>query len=169
VLAGVRADRRARLRRRVFAAVGGLSVAAAIMLAVGYSRPPTPQPGPGTGALWDHLAKAPAPHPRPAQQTHQPVKIETELAKATAGLRSTTRTITEPASTGTKVFASLPDLVIPPMPPVAAELEPARESLAELPAAARHGLEPVTASAQKAFTRLLKDVGAVGTTGKPKS
>ena len=46
-------------------------------------------------------------------------------------------------------------------PPPAGRLEPARKSLADLPDAARAGLEPVTGTAQKAFARLLRDVGAV--------
>src|SRR5437763_757154 len=46
--------------------------------------------------------------------------------------------------------------------------EPAGRAIAEIPAAAKTGLEPVTGSAQKAFSRLLKDVGAVSP-GKPKS
>jgi hypothetical protein len=40
-------------------------------------------------------------------------------------------------------------------------LAPARKSLSEIPVAARAGLEPVTDTAEKAFTRFLRDVGSV--------
>jgi len=84
-------------------------------------------------------------------------------------LRDSSRTLTEPAASGSKVFASVTTLPkLPPTNPVAADLEPARRTLADIPAAAKSGLEPVTESAQRAFQRLLKDVAAVSP-GKPKS
>ena len=52
-------------------------------------------------------------------------------------------------------------LPAPPADPMANALEPARKSLAELPVAARAGLEPVTGTAEKAFARFLRDVGSV--------
>jgi hypothetical protein len=60
--------------------------------------------------------------------------------------------------------------MIPPVPtPMAEVVAPAAVSIAELPAAARTGLEPVTGTTQKAFTRLLRDVGVFQTTARPKS
>ena len=48
-----------------------------------------------------------------------------------------------------------------PPNPMAVVIEPARNSIVELPVAARIGLEPVTGTAEKAFNRFLRDVGAV--------
>jgi hypothetical protein len=159
VFAGVWADRRARLRR-VFAA-GGFALAAAVLLAVWVFRSP---PRPDQEARQPEMVQqTPAPAP-------PPVRIEAELAKAGGALRETSRAITEPAASGTRVFASLANVIVPPdTHPVPPDLDPAAAVLAELPEAARHGLGPVTGSTRKAFTRLLKDVGAVGTGGKPKS
>jgi hypothetical protein len=97
------------------------------------------------------------------------MRINDEIAKAGGALRDSSRTITEPAASGPKVFAPFTNaLTRLPVNPGAADLEPARRSLAEIPVAAAAGLEPVTDSAQKAFNRLLKDVGLVSP-GKPKS
>ena len=53
--------------------------------------------------------------------------------------------------------------------PDAPGFEPTRDALAELPDAARSGLEPVTSTTQKAFARLLRDVGGVQVSTRPKS
>jgi hypothetical protein len=165
ILLGVRADRRKAARRRVLFAVSGLAVAAAVVLAVWWSGGPRPvdssdQPG---------MAKTPptptapefAPEPRP-------IRINDEIAKAGGALRDSSRTITEPATSGPKVFASVTNALTKfPVNSVVADLEPARRSLAEIPVAAKTGLEPVTDSAQRALHRLLRDVGAVSP-GKPK-
>ena len=56
---------------------------------------------------------------------------------------------------------------LPAGPP--AGFEPTRDALVELPGAARTGLEPVTSTTQKAFARLLRDVGSVQINTRPKS
>jgi hypothetical protein len=164
VTTGVRADRRARLRHRAFAAAGGFTVAAGVLLAVFALRPPPPTPEPRQ----PEVVKLP-PAPPATPQAATPVRIETELAKAGDAIRETSRTITGPAASGSKVFASLANAMVPTDAPVPPDLEPAQKVLAELPEAARHGLEPVTGSARKGLARLLKDVGAVSPGGKPKS
>jgi hypothetical protein len=60
------------------------------------------------------------------------------------------------------VFTALTDSLLN-MPPAPAPEDPGAsgQALAEIPEAAKIGLEPVTGSAQKAFTRLLRDVGAI--------
>jgi hypothetical protein len=55
-----------------------------------------------------------------------------------------------------------------PIGPVA-QFEPATSALADLPDAARAGLEPVASTTQKAFARLLRDMGGVQMNPKPKS
>lgn len=166
ILAGVRADRRQRARRQVAFAAGRLAVAAGVLFAAwwfGGGKPP--EPGGGRDiALIPPVPPTPEVPPAP-----RPIRINEEIAKAGEALRDSSRTITEPATSGTKVFASFTGALPkrPPAPP-GAGLEPARRTLAEIPAAAKSGLEPVTESAQRAFHRLLKDVAAMSP-GKPKS
>jgi len=158
VLAGVRADRRRRARRWGLLAAGGLAVAASVVVAVWGLGGPRP---PGRPEV---VEVPPPPGPAPAP----PVRINDEIARAGEALRDSSRTITEPAASGPKVFASVTTALAKfPVSPVAADLEPARRTLAEIPVAAAAGLEPVADSAQKALNRLLKDVGAVSP-GKPK-
>ena len=147
ILAGVRADRQMRSRRRAFAFVGGFAAAAAVVFAVWFNQPKPVE-----------LAKEVPVQPRllPAVP---PMRVNEELAKAGEALRESTRTITEPAASAPRVFAALTDsLLKAPAAPVGIDLGPAGRSLSEIPDAARSGLEPVTGTAQKAFNRLLRDV-----------
>lgn len=147
VLAGVAADRRTRLRRRVWAFAGSCA-AAAIALAIWFQPrqaaevvrvAPTPDP----------ILPAPAP----------PIRLNDELAKAGAALRESSRSLSEPAASTPKVFAALTDSLLSVSASSAGlDFGPAERTLAEIPDAARIGLEPVTGTAQKAFNRLLQDV-----------
>lgn len=166
ILAGVRADRRRRVRQRALVAVGGLAVAASVVLAVWWPGGFRGRERPGGSGVVRHQPPARTPEPAPAPR---PMRINDEIARAGEALRESSRTITEPAASGSKVFASFTNtLTWPAGNPAVADLEPARRSLAEIPVAAATGLEPVTDSAQKALNRLLKGVGPV-TPGKPKS
>lgn len=158
ILAGVRADRRRVVRQRAFFAVGGLAAAAAVVVAVWWfgGKPADPA---GQPEVVETRPTPPAPAVVPEPR---PIRINDEIAKAGGALRDSTRTFTEPAASGPKVLASFTNALSRlPGPPAPADLEPARRSLADLPVAARSGLEPVTDSAQKAFHRLLKDVGSI--------
>jgi len=158
ILAGVRADRRARVRRWAFAA-GGL---AAAVLVAAWLLARTPH-APGVAL------EQPAPIPAPAPTPPPPLRITDEMAKAGDALRDSTATITGPIADTSKLFAAFTDAMPAANPaPVAPAVDPLRASLADLPDAARSGLEPVTGTAQKAFHRLLLDVGAFQP-GKPKS
>ena len=156
ILAGVRADRRARSRRRAFAMVGGFAAAAAVVFAVWFNQPKPVE-----------VANAPPLQPLPqVPPAVQPMRVNDELAKAGEAFRESSRTITEPAASAPRVFAALTDsLLKAPAAPVGIDLGPAGRSLSEIPDAARSGLEPVTGTAQKAFNRLLRDV----TSMQPKS
>lgn len=165
ILAGVRADRRLRTRRRAVFAAGGLAVAAGVLLAAWWFGGGKPVESGGVREVVIVLPAPPSPDTAPAPR---PLRINDEIARAGGALRDSSRTLTEPAASGPKVFASFTTLPKLPPAPVAADLEPARRTLAEIPAAARSGLQPVTESAQRAFQRLLKDVAAVSP-GKPKS
>jgi len=152
VLAAVRADRPEPKRRRLLASVGGgFAVAASLLVAVWLMNP-----------FADRQTVAEATRSAP------PVRVSAEFAKAGDALRESSRPITEPAAAAPKVFASLAEAMLPPMPaPMGEAVAPAAVSLAELPAAARTGLEPVTGTTQKAFTRLLRDVNVFS--ARPKS
>ncbi|MDB5308735.1 MAG: hypothetical protein JWO38_2937 [Gemmataceae bacterium] len=156
ILAGVRADRRAGGRRRV-ALTAGLA-AAIVVAAWAISRnPDLPQPvDPEAPELVERPPGAPVPAP-----TVQPIRVTDELAKTGDALRDSSRALAEPAASAPKVFAALTDSLLNTPAPPAGDPESAGQSLAEIPEAAKIGLEPVTSSAQKAFTRLLRDVGAI--------
>lgn len=167
ILAAVRADRRARSRRQVFALAGGLAAAAAVLVAVfaltrgkpdapeSAQRPPAPVVVPNP-----EPAPAPAPEPRP-------VRLGDELAKAGEALRGTSKPITDPAAAAPKVLATLAGgwLTAPAVP--APTLKDAGKSLADIRSAAADGLEPVTGSVTKAFARLKKDVESVQPPAQP--
>lgn len=156
ILAGVRADRRARTRRRVLAYVGGFAAAAAIAVAVWMNWP---KPQEVVEQIQPAPVPAPTPDPAPAPR---PIRVADQLAKAGDALRDSTRAVAEPAAAPPRVFAALTDsLFKPPAAPVPIDLGPAGRSLSEIPAAARVGLEPVAGSAQKALSRLMRDVGAI--------
>lgn len=170
VLSAVQSDRRSRTRRRTFAFVGAL--AAAVVVAVwvvsrAFDRPNPTDPQPSD------LARTTPPRatdPPTAPAPHQPpIRINDQLAKTGDALLDSSRSLIEPAEAGPKVVAALTDSVLKTSTaPLPAEFGSARQPLAELPEAAKIGLEPVTGSAQKAFSRLLRDVGAIAPT-KPKS
>src|SRR5439155_1656453 len=89
----------------------------------------------------DALDTDPPPAPESAPDA-RPIRINDEIAKAGGALRDSSRTITEPAASGPKVFASFTNALTKlPVTPVVADLEPARRSLAEIPVAAKTGLE----------------------------
>jgi hypothetical protein len=152
IVAAVRADRRWRLRQRFYALTGGSLVAAALAIVVFLNQPKP--------AELAKVASVPEVKPQPAPAP--PLRLKDELAKAGAALRESSRTITEPAASTPKVFAALTDsLLSASASSTGIDLGPAEKSLAEIPDAARIGLEPVTGTAQKALNRLLHDVSAM--------
>lgn len=166
ILAAVQADRQAeptpRGRRRVVA-FAAVAVAAAVFLAVWLpTSPDAPKPD-GTPRTPEVAKATPAPEVAPEPP---PIRIGDELAKAGAALRGAPRTITDPAGSAPDMLSKLTDALTRPLAPME-DMGPARAALADLPDAARAGLEPVTGTAQKAFSRLMRDVTAIGS--KPKS
>lgn len=163
IVAGIDADRRGRSRRRIVAAVGGLAAAAAIVIAIWASS----DPGQGEMARQE---PAPAPVPsRPRVPEPRPIRVNDELAKASEAFRDSSRVLTEPLESTPAILGGLTDVLFKPATlTVSTDLEPAGQSLAEIPDAARAGLEPVTGSAQKALDRLLRDISGMQPS-KPKS
>jgi hypothetical protein len=179
VLAAVAADRSTEPRgdarkdrgTRVSAWV---ALAAAIVVGMFYlssreHKPDAPTPGPVETARPEVAPapreKLPTPEPNPAPEP-RPIRIGDEFAKAGEALRDAPKPITESVAVAPKIIDvftgpfKMPGA--PPEPnPMATALEPARKSIAEIPVAARTGLEPVTDTAEKAFNRFLRDMGAV--------
>lgn len=180
VLAALVADGKAESRRLatrhlVAKAAGRAALAAAVLLAV-FALVPRPAPQTDTFAeLAPFVAPEPAPVPEPAPAPREkvpappprPMRIGDEVAKAGQALRDTPKPIADSVAVAPKLYEAFASAFRPaaPVAPMGDMLEPARKSLAELPDAARSGLEPVTGTAQKAFDRLLRDVALV----KPKS
>jgi hypothetical protein len=176
ILATVRADRRARLRRRVFAAVGGLAVAATVALVVWLNRPTPPAATPAQ----HETVEVPRPHapppqpPQPLQPQPAPVqptpRLSDQVAQAGDAVFAVSRPILDPA-TPSAVVSVAHALARPPAQPNATNLGPAGKSLADIPEAAKTGFEPLTGSARKGYNRFVKDVGGIqpGGSGKPDS
>ncbi len=160
ILSAVREDRYARIRQRSYVvAIGvGAALAASLLLVGWLNQKPAPTvphgllPAPDTAHV--------APEPRP-------VRIGDEFSKVGQAILGSSKPITEPVGAAPQMFTKLTDTLTRPTAP-AGEFELTRKSLADLPDAARAGLEPVTGTAQKAFSRLMRDFGAVQVS-KPKS
>jgi len=168
IVSAAREDRYSRIRKRSYVASFGVLAAlvASVALMLWLEEPP---PGP-VPLRNDMLVRVPlpdiAPAPREVAQA-KPLRIGDELTKASIALREAPKAITEPASAAPDLFAKLSEAITRPIEPMPEEAEPARSTLAELPDVALTGLEPLTGTAQKAFSRLMRDVGAVNV--KPKS
>ncbi|HEV3386402.1 MAG TPA: hypothetical protein VG097_16385 [Gemmata sp.] len=169
ILADKETRSRTRYRRRVFAFSGGLAVAATVLLAAWYLWPSDADRGDRKADIVRVPLTNSAPMVGSAQTTSptQPtVRLGDEFYKAEQALLGSSKPITEPASVAPQVFAKLTDVLTRPSEP-GPEVEPAGISLLEIPDAARSGLQPVTSTTQKAFARLLHDMGAVQLSAKP--
>ncbi len=164
------AERHTRTRRRSYAAMIG-ALAAGVLLVIGlswyFSSPPAetyPEPRlPAFAAQNPEVAPAPREKPDPAPEP-RPIRFGEAVANTGQALRDAPNSLTDSVAVAPKLFDALADSFKrpePPADPMATALEPARKSLAELPVAARTGLEPVTGTAEKAFARFLRDVGSV--------
>ncbi|MDY3560212.1 hypothetical protein R5W23_001437 [Gemmata sp. JC673] len=152
--------------RRVSRTAARFALAAAVLIAAFVVANRFPKPG---AVVPNEVAEQPkpelAPQPRASVTVPHPIRINDEVAKAGQALRDTPKPFTESVAAAPKLFEAFATALGQPVEPMGDVLEPARKSLAELPDAARTGLEPVTGTAQKAFDRLLRDVAAM----KPKS
>lgn len=161
ILSAVREDRYARIRRRSYSLAAGIGAAlvASLMLIAWFNKT-SPQPEvpflPRPLPDMSHVA----PEPRP-------VRIGDEFSKVGQAILGTSKPIMEPVVAAPQMFTKLTDTLTLPAAP-AGEFELARRSITDLPDAARTGLEPVTGTAQKAFSRLMRDFSAVQV-NKPKS
>jgi len=162
ILNSLGADRRTRTRRRAFALAGGFAFAAAACVALWFAWP-TPLPGQPDVAVVNPVPPVVEPAPEPP-----PIRIGAELTKAGQALRDTPKAITSSASAAPEMFAKLTDAFTRPATPLT-EIDAPGAALADIPTATRTGLEPVTGTAQKAFARLMRDVGGIAGNARPKS
>ncbi|MBN9120074.1 MAG: hypothetical protein J0I06_13070 [Planctomycetes bacterium] len=172
VLTAVAEDRRVRVRGRVYKTAARLALAAAVLVGVWFIAKPTdPAPTGDVVAVPPPNApdvapppreKAPAPEPAPEPR---PIRVGDALASTGQAILDVPKPLAESVAVAPKVLDALSNpFKLPAAPvtdPMATALEPARRSLADLPVAARHGLEPVTGTAEKALARFLRDVGSV--------
>lgn len=166
ILAAVREDRLARRRRRAYV-VGGSTIlaTAALLILIASSggptqRPPVEHQDPNTP---EQVRREPSVAPGP-----HPVRLGDEFSKVGQALMDTSKPITEPVARAPGVLALISDSFARPQQPIVG-FDSAASALAELPDAARAGLEPVTSTTQKAFSRLIHDMGVVQVSPSPKS
>lgn len=165
-------ERRRERVRRAYEVGGALALAlAAAVLIAAFVLPGLLQRREPVLDFKPDLAKkqpeaAPAPREKPPAPP-RPMRIGDEVAKAGQALRDTPKPIADSVAVAPKLYEAFASAFRPaePAAPMGDMLEPARKSLAELPDAAKSGLEPVTGTAQRALDRLLRDVALV----KPKS
>lgn len=167
IFVAVREDRYSRIRRRSYTIAGGAAIAIAasvLLLAWFTSQPSKPVPlGPLNGPDQARLQPKPPVAPEP-----RPVRLGDEFSRVGQALLDTPNPFTGPGTGGTDVLGKFTDSIsLPAARPTG--FEPTRDALAELPDAARSGLEPVTSTTQKAFARLLRDVGGMQVSTRPKS
>ena len=168
IVNAMQADRRT--RRGVYRAAAGLALAATVLLAVfALARTPNRDVAthqsvttdttnePNSAPVVREIATVSAPEARP-------LHLDEVVAHTEQAIRGAPRPIMESASAAPNVFDLLTGPIkVPAHPndPVTSALAPTRKSLAELPGAARAGLEPITGTAEKAFARFLSDVGSI--------
>lgn len=178
VVNSVAEDQRVQTRRRLARTTMMVALAAAILLAVFAifrpSKVPELVPGPRPIIVPETVQQtpeaAPAPRekdgakvPEPAPEP-RPIRFGDAVANTGQAILDTPKPFAGSVAVAPKVFDVLTSpfkMPVPPADPMGAALEPARKSLAEIPVAARSGLEPVTGTAEKAFARFLRDVGSV--------
>jgi hypothetical protein len=150
--------RERRSRRRLAAVSGGLLVAAAVVLAVWLGWTPE-----GNHEMAEH---EPAPVPGDVSAPRA-IKIGDEITRAGLALLDAPKAITDSTTAAPLVIAKVADAFS--AAPAAVDIESPPTAIAAIPDMARAGLEPVTGTAQKAFARLIRDVGSVQISAKPKS
>jgi hypothetical protein len=154
ILAGMKRDRIARARRRGLLMAGSFVAAVIGVIVLGALGQ--------SNRFANRDVAEPESLPRVAAPAPHPLRVNDELAKAGEALRESSHAITDPAASAPRVLAALTDTLLKSPPArTAVDFGPAGKSLAEIPDAARAGLEPIAGTAQKAFNRLLHDVTAL--------
>ena len=165
ILVAVQEDRFAHIRRRSYVVAGLIAaLAASVLFLIWQQSPPAPVGG-NHEREPDRVQVQPEP---PIAPEPRPIRIGDEFARVGQALIETSKPITEPAVEAPAVLGLITGSLARPVSP-ATGFEPARTVLVELPDAARTGLEPVAETTQKAFARLLRDMGGIQVSARPKS
>ncbi|HET6575084.1 MAG TPA: hypothetical protein VFG68_15865 [Fimbriiglobus sp.] len=145
-------DRRARQRRRLV----GLALAASVVVgtAAFLLRPSPVEPR--------EIVQLPPPLVVPEAP---PPRVSDRFAEAGSALLAITNRAKDQTVNPTRTLIPPPESIS--VPTALPGIEPAAESLAEMPEALRSGIEPVTAKTRRAVNLFLRDVG-LGTPAKPK-
>jgi hypothetical protein len=165
ILAAIREDRFVRIRHRSYTIAGGaaIAIAASVLLLAWFTsqlrEPIVPLNAPDQAYVQPNPPLAPEP---------RPIRLGDEFSRVGQALLDTPNLFAGPVTGGPGILGRITDSIsLPAGGP--AGFEPTRVALADLPDAARSGLEPVTSTTQKAFARLLRDVGGVQVSTRPKS
>jgi hypothetical protein len=152
-----------RLRRRRLAGVAAAAVAASLLIAAAmYFSRPAPTRGPDVAQV------QPSPTPAPKRPDAPPPRVSDQIAEAGSAVVAITRKATDQAVAPTRTLLPPPGVVSVPMADTLPGIEPAAESLAGVPEAAKAGIEPVTDKTRRAVNLFLRDVG-IGPPAKSKS
>jgi hypothetical protein len=154
VAAAVR-DRRSRRRLRL---VGAALAASVLAGAAVYLLRPTPV------ETREFVQVPPTP---PAMPEAPPPRVSDRLAEAGSALVAITNRAKEQTVNPTRTLLPPPEVVTVPTAGGLPGIEPAAESLAGMPEAARSGIEPVADKTRRAVNLFLRDVG-LGPNAKPK-
>jgi len=153
-------DRRIRIRTRWFSAASLATLAAGAVIGTLLVWPNS-QPKPDSST---EIVALPPKEPSPA--IANPPRFDERMADAGTAIASISRNAKDQTVTPTRNFIpQAPTTISPEMP---SNLEPAAESIAEIPQNARSGIEPVTSTTRRAVNLFLRDTGVSPAT-KPKS
>ena len=147
VLLTVLHDRRQRQQRRLVVGGSALAMAACLFISLGVyftqaGSKPTPE-------IVEVAPKPPA--------IHTP-RVTDQVAEAGSVLTAMTRRATEQAMRPTRSLFPVDPMAVPQID-LPTTMDPATESLAALPSAAKSGLEPITDGTRRAVNLFLRDVG----------
>lgn len=147
VLLMVLHDRRQRRQRRLLVGGSALAMAACLFISVGIYFTQT-----GSKPTPEVVEVVPMP------PTLNTPRVSDQVAEAGSALTAMTYRATEQAMRPTRALFPLDPMAVPQID-LPTTMEPATESLAALPSAAKSGLEPITDSTRRAVNLFLRDVG----------
>lgn len=102
---------------------------------------------------------APAPPPVVARPETSAPRIGDTLSEAGDVLAKLSRSAAEKATPPRALFSPVETVKLPTARPMESDVQPAADTLASVPAAARSGLEPMTNSTRRAINLFLRDTG----------
>lgn len=138
----------ARPRWPKWATAAGAAVGLVLAAGVGYAVWPKAEPP----APVQPVVVTPAPE-------QPPPKIGDTLSEAGEALAKITRDTTDKATPPPALFAPVEAVKLPPAKATTPDVQPAADTLASVPGAAKSGLEPVTGSTRRAINLFLRDTG----------